>query len=82
MAGGSLALSVIGKEPGRHDFFQVGEASVLLALLAAATRKGDELPPHGPKGPGSLRPRYRSGEPLQGKVWRWSKLTAHGKETH
>jgi catechol 2,3-dioxygenase-like lactoylglutathione lyase family enzyme len=32
-----LGLPVIGKEPGRHVFFQVGEASVLLAFLAEAT---------------------------------------------
>ena len=47
-----LGLSVIGKEPGRHVFFQVGEASVLLAFLAEATLKGDQLPPHGATGPG------------------------------
>jgi catechol 2,3-dioxygenase-like lactoylglutathione lyase family enzyme len=47
-----LGLQVIGKEPGRHVFFQVGEASVLLAFLAEATLKGDELPPHGATGPG------------------------------
>ncbi|HEV3259786.1 MAG TPA: VOC family protein [Gemmataceae bacterium] len=47
-----LGLRVIGKEPGRHVFFQVGEASVLLAFLAEATLKGDQLPPHGATGPG------------------------------
>jgi catechol 2,3-dioxygenase-like lactoylglutathione lyase family enzyme len=47
-----LGLPVIGKEPGRHVFFQVGEASVLLAFLAEATRKGDRLPPHGATGSG------------------------------
>jgi catechol 2,3-dioxygenase-like lactoylglutathione lyase family enzyme len=47
-----LGLPVIGKEPGRHVFFQVGEASVLLAFLAEATLKGDPLPPHGATGPG------------------------------
>jgi len=40
------------KEPGRHAFFQVGEASVLLAFRAEATLKGDPLPPHGATGPG------------------------------
>jgi catechol 2,3-dioxygenase-like lactoylglutathione lyase family enzyme len=49
-----LGLPVIGKEPGRHVFFQVGEASVLLAFLADATLKGDPLPPHGATGPGHL----------------------------
>ena len=47
-----LGLRVIGKESGRHVFFQVGEASVLLAFLAQATLKGDPLPPHGATGPG------------------------------
>jgi catechol 2,3-dioxygenase-like lactoylglutathione lyase family enzyme len=47
-----LGLSVIGKEPGRHVFFQVGKASVLLAFRAEATLRGDLLPPHGATGPG------------------------------
>jgi catechol 2,3-dioxygenase-like lactoylglutathione lyase family enzyme len=47
-----LGLPVIGKEPGRQVFFQVGEASVLLAFLAEATLKGDQLPQHGATGPG------------------------------
>jgi catechol 2,3-dioxygenase-like lactoylglutathione lyase family enzyme len=47
-----LGLSVMGKEPDRHVFFQVGESSVLLAFLAEATLKGDRLPPHGASGPG------------------------------
>ena len=47
-----LGLPVIGKEPGRHVFFQVGEASVLLTFRAEATLKGDQLPPHGATGAG------------------------------
>jgi catechol 2,3-dioxygenase-like lactoylglutathione lyase family enzyme len=47
-----LGLRVIAKEPGRHVFFQAGEASVLLAFLATATLKGDQLPAHGATGPG------------------------------
>jgi catechol 2,3-dioxygenase-like lactoylglutathione lyase family enzyme len=47
-----LGLRVMGKEPGHHVFVQVGEASVLLAFLAEATLKGDQLPPHGATGPG------------------------------
>jgi catechol 2,3-dioxygenase-like lactoylglutathione lyase family enzyme len=47
-----LGLRVLGKEVGRHVFFQVGEASVLLAFLAEATLKGGPLPPHGATGPG------------------------------
>jgi catechol 2,3-dioxygenase-like lactoylglutathione lyase family enzyme len=47
-----LSLRVIGKEPGHHVFFRVGDGSVLLAFLAEATLKGDQLPPHGATGPG------------------------------
>jgi catechol 2,3-dioxygenase-like lactoylglutathione lyase family enzyme len=47
-----LGLSVIGKEPGRHVFFQVGQASVLLAFVAETALKGDHLPSHGATGPG------------------------------
>jgi catechol 2,3-dioxygenase-like lactoylglutathione lyase family enzyme len=47
-----LGLRVMGKEPGRHVFFQVGEGSVLLAFIAETTLKGDHLPPHGAEGPG------------------------------
>jgi len=47
-----LGLTVIAKESGRHVFFQVGEASVLLAFIADATLKGDHLPAHGARGPG------------------------------
>jgi catechol 2,3-dioxygenase-like lactoylglutathione lyase family enzyme len=47
-----LGLRVLSKDPGRDVFFQVGEASVLLAFLAEATLKGDHLPPHGATGPG------------------------------
>jgi catechol 2,3-dioxygenase-like lactoylglutathione lyase family enzyme len=47
-----LGLRVVSKDPGRDVFFQVGEASVLLAFLAEATLKGDHLPSHGATGPG------------------------------
>jgi catechol 2,3-dioxygenase-like lactoylglutathione lyase family enzyme len=50
--GSVLGLRVIGREPGRHVFFQAGEASVLLAFRAEVTLKGDPLPPHGATGPG------------------------------
>jgi catechol 2,3-dioxygenase-like lactoylglutathione lyase family enzyme len=49
-----LGLRVMGKEPGRHVFFQAGEAGVLLAFRAEATLKGDPLPPHGATGPGHV----------------------------
>jgi catechol 2,3-dioxygenase-like lactoylglutathione lyase family enzyme len=47
-----LGLRVMGKEPGHHVFFQVGEASVLLAFVAETTLKGEHLPSHGATGPG------------------------------
>jgi catechol 2,3-dioxygenase-like lactoylglutathione lyase family enzyme len=47
-----LGLRVVGKEVGRHVFFQVGDAGVLPAFRADATLKGDQLPPHGAAGPG------------------------------
>jgi catechol 2,3-dioxygenase-like lactoylglutathione lyase family enzyme len=47
-----LGLPVIAKEPGRHIFFRVGDASVLLAFLAEATLQGDHFPSHGSTGPG------------------------------
>jgi catechol 2,3-dioxygenase-like lactoylglutathione lyase family enzyme len=47
-----LGRRVLGREPGRHVFFQVGEASVLLAFRAETTLTGDRLPSHGASGPG------------------------------
>ena len=47
-----LGLRVMGKDDGHHVFFQVGDASVLLAFIANTTMKGDHLPAHGAKGPG------------------------------
>jgi len=47
-----LGLRVMGQEPGRRVFFQVGASSVLLAFIADATLKGDRLPSHGAKGLG------------------------------
>lgn len=47
-----LGLSKIGHEAGRHIFFRVGPASVLLVFNADATLTGGHLPPHGAKGPG------------------------------
>jgi catechol 2,3-dioxygenase-like lactoylglutathione lyase family enzyme len=47
-----LGLPVLGREAGRHVFFRVGEASVLLAFRAEATLTGGPLPPHGATGPG------------------------------
>lgn len=50
--GGVLGLSVIRKTAGRHVFFRVGDANVLLAFLPKVTLEGDRLPAHGTTGPG------------------------------
>jgi catechol 2,3-dioxygenase-like lactoylglutathione lyase family enzyme len=49
---GVMGLNVIGKEPDRHVFFRVGEASVLLVFRASVTLNGEPFPPHGATGPG------------------------------
>jgi catechol 2,3-dioxygenase-like lactoylglutathione lyase family enzyme len=49
---GVLGLSVIGREEGRHVFFLVGPAGVLLVFNPDATLPGERLPPHGARGPG------------------------------
>src|SRR5215831_13443819 len=41
-----------GKNNRQRFYFQVGDATVLLAFLAKATLKGDQLPVHGATGPG------------------------------
>jgi catechol 2,3-dioxygenase-like lactoylglutathione lyase family enzyme len=46
-----LGLEVIGREPGRHVFFRVGNG-VLPAFDPEATLKRDTLPLHGSRGPG------------------------------
>jgi catechol 2,3-dioxygenase-like lactoylglutathione lyase family enzyme len=68
-----LGLEVIGREPGRHVFFRVGDG-VLLAFDPEATLKGDTLPPHGPRGPGHFALGVRA-EGLDD--WR-QKLEGHG----
>jgi catechol 2,3-dioxygenase-like lactoylglutathione lyase family enzyme len=47
-----LALEVIGRESGRHVFFRVGNADVLLLFNPDETSKGSNVPPHGFHGPG------------------------------
>jgi catechol 2,3-dioxygenase-like lactoylglutathione lyase family enzyme len=56
--GGVIGLPVIARQPGRHVFFRVGAASVLLVFDPAATAhpppEGARLPvpAHGALGPG------------------------------
>jgi catechol 2,3-dioxygenase-like lactoylglutathione lyase family enzyme len=47
-----LGLEVIDREAGRHVFFRVGNADVLLLFNPEETLKGASLPPHGARGPG------------------------------
>jgi catechol 2,3-dioxygenase-like lactoylglutathione lyase family enzyme len=71
---GVLGLAVLGRDAGRHVFFRVGAAGVLLAFRADATGRGDGLPPHGARGPGHFALGIRA-EALAG--WR-RRLAAHG----
>jgi catechol 2,3-dioxygenase-like lactoylglutathione lyase family enzyme len=50
--GAVLGLRVMGRETGRHVFFQAREESVLLAFVAETTLKGEVLPSHGARGAG------------------------------
>ena len=45
-------LEIIGHEAGRHVFFRVGAAGVLLVFNPQATLQGGLLPAHGVRGPG------------------------------
>jgi catechol 2,3-dioxygenase-like lactoylglutathione lyase family enzyme len=49
-----LGLPFLGKETGRHVFFEAGEQQVLLVFCPAGTLKGDRLPAHGTRGPGHV----------------------------
>jgi catechol 2,3-dioxygenase-like lactoylglutathione lyase family enzyme len=57
-----LGLRVLGKEAGRHVFFQAGESDVLLVFRAETTLKGDHLPAHGAAGPGHFALGIEPGE--------------------
>ncbi len=48
-----LGLPLIAHEAGRHVFFRVGAASMLLVFAPASTLKGDHLPAHGRAGQGT-----------------------------
>ena len=49
---GVLGLTVAAREAGRHVFFRVGDASMLLAFHAPTSLQGNQFPPHGTTGPG------------------------------
>jgi catechol 2,3-dioxygenase-like lactoylglutathione lyase family enzyme len=61
-----LGLPVIGRESGRHIFFRVGAANVLLVFNPDATLAGGMLPPHGARGPGH----FALGVHASLEVWR------------
>jgi catechol 2,3-dioxygenase-like lactoylglutathione lyase family enzyme len=71
---GVLGLPVAGRELGRHVFFRVGDAAMLLVFNPAATRAGGDLPPHGTAGPGHFALGVRAGD-LDG--WK-ARLAASG----
>lgn len=77
-----LGLAVVGKEPGRHVFFRVGQRAMLLAFHPSATLKGDTLPAHGAAGPGHFALGIAAADL---DAWR-NRLLAHGvlieKEVH
>jgi catechol 2,3-dioxygenase-like lactoylglutathione lyase family enzyme len=52
--GEALGLVVASKQPGRHIFFRVGRASMLLVFNPQATLVGDSSPSHGATGPGHV----------------------------
>ena len=56
-----LGLAVLGKEPGRHVFFRVGDRDVLLVFNPATTRQGGHVPPHGSTGQGHFALGVRAG---------------------
>ncbi len=71
-----LGLTLLGKEAGRHVFFQVGDQQVLLVFYPESTLKGDRLPAHGAHGPGHVALGVR---PEDLDLWR-QRLARHGVE--
>ena len=75
-----LGLPVIAREAGRHVFFRVGAASVLLAFRAATTLQGDPLPAHGATGPGHFALGIPAGTLEEWKDRLWQHQVAIEKE--
>src|SRR4051812_15187467 len=69
-----LGLSVLDREAGRHVFFRVGDADVLLLFRADETSKGLTLPAHGARGPGHFALGIEAGALEE---WR-QRLAEHG----
>ncbi|WP_112323076.1 VOC family protein [Oceanibium sediminis] len=51
---GVLGLEVVLRKPGRHVFFRVGRAMLLVFDPTATAEAVDEVPTHGAKGPGHM----------------------------
>jgi catechol-2,3-dioxygenase len=69
-----LGLAVIDKDPDRHIFLRVGDASVLLVFQPETTLKHGLFPPHGAVGPGHAAFGIAASEL---DTWR-SRLQQHG----
>jgi catechol 2,3-dioxygenase-like lactoylglutathione lyase family enzyme len=69
-----LGLTLAGKDPGRHVFFRVGAASMLLIFNPETTLKGDVFPAHGARGPGHFALGIRADDL---PAWR-ARLAEHG----
>jgi len=69
-----LGLNLLGEDPARHLFFQVGPATVLLIFNPTDTQRDGDFPTHGATGPGHVALGI---PPDQLDAWR-NHLTTHG----
>lgn len=68
-----LGLPIVGKKPGRHVFFEVGDG-LLLVFDPASSQAGGAVPPHGAHGAGHVALGIHADEL---DAWR-QRLRAHG----
>lgn len=68
-----LGLEILGREPGRHVFFRVGEG-MLLVFNPQASLQGELLPAHGMRGAGHFALGVRAQSLDEWKSW----LTRNG----
>ena len=64
----TLRLAILGEQPGRHLFYQVGANTVLLLFIAEATRQGGAIAPHGTDGEGHVA--FNIGSADAWETWR------------
>ena len=79
-----LGLEPVASEAGRHVFFRVGEASMLLVFRPDSTLKGDHLPAHGSAGQGTSRSGFpprtsTTGDLTSGDAGYPSSTRSHGR---